>query len=152
MTRAPARVARGALSGLFFAAYGLFALPFALLLTVPVWPKRGIRAVVRVFYRLFVLFARLTRLFRVECSAADRAALRALRGKVVVMNHVSLIDIVILVAHLGDSVCIAKAAIKRNPFLSAVVKSVFIANDAGAERAFWKLLKPVSSWMSFFNT
>ena len=34
MTRAPVRVARGALSGLFFVIYGLFALPFALLLPV----------------------------------------------------------------------------------------------------------------------
>ena len=31
MTRVPVRVARGALSGLFFVAYGFFALPFALL-------------------------------------------------------------------------------------------------------------------------
>ena len=36
MTRVPVRVARGALSGLFFVAYGLFALPFALLLPIPI--------------------------------------------------------------------------------------------------------------------
>ncbi len=49
------------------------------------------------------------------------------------MNHVSLIDVCVLLAHLGDAVCIVKAAAKRNPFLSAVVRKVFIANDKGGE-------------------
>jgi 1-acyl-sn-glycerol-3-phosphate acyltransferase len=135
MTRVPVRVARGALSGLFFVAYGVFALPFALLLPIPIWPKKYVRAVLRALFRLFVFLARATRLFRVECSAEDREALRAFRGGVVVMNHVSLIDVVILIAHLGDSAGIAKAAAKRNFFLGAVVKSVFIPNDSGAEKA-----------------
>ena len=135
MTCVPARVARGALSGLFFIAYGFFALPFALLLPIPIWPKKCVRAVLRACFRLFVFLARITRLFRVECSAEDHAVLKALRGSVVVMNHVSLIDVVILIAHLGDSAGIAKAAAKRNPFLGAVVRTVFIPNDAGAEKA-----------------
>ena len=135
MTMSPVRFARGALSGAFFVAYGLFALPFAILLPIPIWPKKAVRAVLRALFRLFVFLARLTRLFRVECSAEDRAALRALKGAVVVMNHVSLIDVVILIAHLGDSAGIAKAAAKRNPFLGAVVKTVFIPNDSGAEKA-----------------
>lgn len=135
MTRNPVRIARGALSGLFFVAYGLFSLPFAFLLPIPIWPKKAVRAVLRAMFRLFVFLARITHLFRVECSAEDRAALRALKGSVVVMNHVSLIDVVILIAHLGDSAGIAKAAAKRNIFLGAVVKTVFIPNDSGAEKA-----------------
>ena len=135
MTRAPVRVARGALSGLFFVIYGLFALPFALLLPIPIWPKKLVRAAVRACFRLFVFLARVTHLFRVECAAEDRAALKSLRGAIVVMNHVSLIDAVILMVHLGDSTGIAKAAAKRNPFLGAVVRTVFIPNDSGAEKA-----------------
>ena len=135
MTRAPVRVARGALSGLFFVIYGLFALPFALLLPIPIWPKKLVRAAVRACFRLFVFLARVTHLFRVECAAEDRAALKALHGAIVVMNHVSLIDAVILMVHLGDSTGIAKAAAKRNPFLGAVVRTVFIPNDSGAEKA-----------------
>ena len=135
MTKIPVRIARGALSGMFFAAYGLFSLPFAVLLPMPIWPKKHVRAVLRAMFRMFVFLARATHLFRVECSAEDRAALKALRGAVVVMNHVSLIDVVILIAHLGDSAGIAKAAAKRNLFLGAVVKTVFIPNDSGAEKA-----------------
>ena len=136
MTRTVARVARGALSGLFFLIWGLFAFPFALFLPLPIWPKAFIRSALRACFRLFVFLARITRLFRVECSAGDRAALGALGGRVIVMNHVSLIDAVILFAHLGDSVCIAKAAERRIFFLAAVVKSVLIPTDLGAERTF----------------
>ena len=60
MRRAAARIARGALSGLFFVAYGLFAIPFALLLPIPVWPKKAVRAVLRALFRLFVFLARVT--------------------------------------------------------------------------------------------
>lgn len=130
------RVARGALSGLFFVIWGLFAFPFALLLPLPVWPKPLVRALLRACFRLFVFLARITWLFRVECTADDQASLRALRGRVIVMNHVSLIDAVILFSLLGDSVCIAKAAARRNFFLSAVVRSVLIPNDLGVERTF----------------
>ncbi len=133
MSPTPVRIVRGALSGFFFFAYGFFSLPFAVLLLVPIWPKKLVRIVVRAFYVLFVVLARATHLFRVECSSEDRSRLRSIRGSIVVMNHVSLIDIVILMAHLGDSTAIAKAAAKRNPFLGAVVRSMFIANDSGSE-------------------
>ncbi len=135
MTRRPVRLARGALSGLFFFSYGLFCIPAGALLFFPVWPKSLVRRVVRLFFRLFCFMAKTTRLFRVECSAEDRERLRSIRGSVVVMNHVSLIDVVILMAHLGDSAGIAKAAAKRNFFLGSVVRNMFISNDAGAENA-----------------
>ena len=91
------RVARGALSGLFFVIWGLFAFPFALLLPLPVWPKPLVRALLRACFRLFVFLARITWLFRVECTADDQASLRALRGRVIVMNHVSMVDPVLIV-------------------------------------------------------
>ena len=47
------------------------------------------------------------------------------------MNHVSLIDICVLLAHLPDAVCIAKASTKLNPFLAMEVRKLFIANDKG---------------------
>ncbi len=127
MTRPLGRIPRAALSGAFFALYGLFALPFALVL--PLLPGRAGRWCVRVFYMAFVASARATGLFAVERAGSGGAP----RGAVVVMNHVSLIDICVLLANLPDSVCVAKASAKRNPFLSAVVRRLFIANDRGWE-------------------
>ncbi len=128
MTRPWIRIPRACLSGLFFFLYGSFALPFAVL--IPVCPRSRGRAGVRFFYRLFVWCARLTGLFTVTADAFPDASPR---GRIVVMNHVSLIDICVLLAHLPDAVCIVKAAAKRNPFLSAVVSRLFIANDTGGE-------------------
>ena len=129
MNRPWIRLPRALLSGAFFIAYGLFALPFAALLPLPFVPRRLGRLGVRLCYRLFVALAGATGLYRVDARGVQRAT-----GRIVVMNHVSLIDICVLLAHLPDAVCIAKAAAKRNPFLSAVVKKLFIANDAGPER------------------
>ena len=117
---------RSALAGAFFVGYGLAALPFAPLLMLPGWTGRGTRRVIRVFYRLFVGLAARTHLFRVTMDETTRMALRDCRGKVVVANHVSLIDIVILLAFLPDSTVLAKAATLRNPFLGMVVRRGFI--------------------------
>lgn len=134
MSRSWIRLPRAALSGAFFVLYGLLALPFAILLPFPFVPKSWGRWGVRFFYRLFVLLARWTGLYTVRhTSCARRPAEKGGQGRIVVMNHVSLIDICVLLAHLPDAVCIAKAAAKRNPFLSAVVSKVFIANDKGGE-------------------
>lgn len=123
------RFARSLLAGAFFATYGAFALLFAPLLVLPVWTPRAFRAVIRLFYRAFVLCARVTGLFAVEVAPDDRARLAACRGCVVVANHVSLIDIVILLSQLGDATAIAKASVRRNPFLALVATKMFLIND-----------------------
>ncbi len=130
------RLARSCLAGFFFVAFalgslllGLLLFPVMLLLgTVPT-ARRRMRALVRTTYRLFVWVARVTGLFRVEISSEDRARLACLKGCVVVSNHLTLIDIIILIAHLGDATAIAKSAAARNPFYSRIVKSVFLVND-----------------------
>lgn len=123
------RFARGLLAGLFFLAYGIASLVFTLL-GVPFWcPARHVRAFVRGSYRFFVLMARATGLFRVVLSPDDRRALAACRGRVVVMNHLSLIDVIVLMAQLPDSSCVVKGGVRRNLFLRAVAKSVFLLND-----------------------
>ncbi len=54
------------------------------------------------------------------------------------MNHISLIDICVLLSVLGDAVCVVKAAAKRNPFLGVAVRKLFIANDTGVEETLAK--------------
>lgn len=127
------RFLRALLSGFFFVSYGVAALPFAVLLLLPIWPASAVRWVIRLFYRVFVFFAHLTRLYRVRVDAETKAKLRGCKGCIVVANHVSLIDICILFAHLPDSTALAKAQARRNPFLGMVVRKMFIANDENPE-------------------
>ncbi len=124
------RFARSILSGAFFALYGTLALLFAPALALPVWTKSAVRALIRFFYRKFVSVARLTRLFVVSVSGREYAQKeKNARGRIVAMNHISLIDIVVLMSILGDSTAIAKANVKKNPFLSQVSRKMFIIND-----------------------
>ena len=130
MTRPLTRFARAALSGVFFTLFGLVGLLYAVLLVPFAGSKRFVRGAVRLAFRAFVGLGRLTRLFTVAVSG-DTAAIR---GKVVVMNHLTLIDVVVLLAALPDSSCVIKGALKRNPFMRAVVKRVFLVNDDDAEK------------------
>ena len=125
------RLARSALAAAFFLAFGLGGLAIGCLCfpALAFCGRRPMRALVRASYRLFVWTARLTGLFRVALSPEDRARLAGLRGRVVVANHLTLIDIVILVALLPDATSIAKAAAKRNFFYSRIVRRVFLVND-----------------------
>lgn len=91
--------------------------------------RRRMRACVRLSYRFFVWAARVTGLFVVVASPETIRALSAMRGRIVVANHISLIDVVILIALLPDSTAVAKAAAARNPFYSRIVSSVFLVND-----------------------
>lgn len=126
------RFLRAILSGAFFLAYGAFALFFAPLLILPVWSKRVFRRTIRLFYQAFVLCARWTGLFRVDMDEATRKILASLHGVVVAMNHVSLIDIVVIIAHIPDATAIAKPAVLKNPFLAIVAKKMFIVNAGDA--------------------
>lgn len=127
---------RALLAGIFFLAYAVGSVVVGFLLFPVLFvcgrrreTPRRLRAVVRASYRLFVWAGRVTRLFRVEISAADRERLSAVRGAVVVANHLTLIDIVVLLAVLPEATAVAKAAAARNPFYARVVKSVFLVND-----------------------
>ena len=112
------RLLRSCLAGAFFAAFALGSLLLGFLL-FPILlacggdsgARRRMRTLVRASYRLFVSAARVTGLLRVDVSPED------------------LIDIVVLIAHLGDATAVAKSAAARNPFYARVVRSAFLVND-----------------------
>lgn len=123
---------RSILAGMFFVAYGALALAFAPILALPIWKARAFRAFIRFYYRVFVACARATGLFRVVIDEATRATLAALHGEIIVMNHISLVDIVIILAHIPDATAIAKPAVLANPFLSIVARKMFIVGGDDA--------------------
>ena len=125
------RLTRSGLAAAFFVAFGLGGLVIGCVCfpLLAFFPQRRMRALVRASYRLFVGAARVTGLFRVDISPSDRALLARTRGRVIVANHLTLIDIVILIATLPDSTSIAKAAARRNFFYSQIVRRVFLVND-----------------------
>jgi 1-acyl-sn-glycerol-3-phosphate acyltransferase len=80
-------------------------------------------------YGLFWRIARLSGMLRLEAGVLD--ALREERGLVVVANHPSLLDAVMLVARLPRCACIMKSSIARNPLLGPGAKLArYIRNDS----------------------
>ena len=119
------RLARGALSGVFFLSYGVVGILFTFLVLPFVRSPRAVRRTVRFLFRVFVATGRVTGLFTV----AVEGDLSSAAGRVVAMNHLTLIDVIVLMAHLGDATCVVKGAIRRNPVMSRIVRRIFLAND-----------------------
>jgi len=133
------RLLRSLVSGAFFVAYGagsvligLLVLPVAAVCGSRAGRGRRMRSVVRASYRLFVWAARVVWLFRVESS--DFARISSIRGSVVVANHLTLIDIVILMSILPDSTCVVKGAAASNPFLGCVVRPLYLVRGDDTEK------------------
>ena len=126
------RLPRSILALLFFLAFGIGGLVLGCVLFPPLMlfrARRAMRALVRACYRLFVWTACATGMIRVVLSPEDRVQLGAMRGRVVVASHPTLIDVVVLLALLPDATAVAKAAAGRNFFYSRVVNAAFLVND-----------------------
>jgi 1-acyl-sn-glycerol-3-phosphate acyltransferase len=121
-----------------FAIFGVGALALAALVIpaarLAAWRTPGDLTSQRWIQRAFRAFSRLGEalgLWSVEVHGAER-----LTGgpAIVVANHPTLIDVVLLIAHLPQADCIVKAAAWRNPFLRVVVGVAgYVPNDEGAE-------------------
>ncbi len=80
-------------------------------------------------FRWLLALMRLTGIARTDLAALD--ALRDDRGIVIVSNHPSLLDAVLVISRLPRVVCIAKAGNWDNPFLGAGARLAgYIRNDA----------------------
>ncbi len=80
-------------------------------------------------YALFWWAARLSGLLQMDARALDPLA--GERGLIVVANHPSLLDALMLVARLPRSACVMKASLAHNPFLGPGARLArYIPNDS----------------------
>jgi 1-acyl-sn-glycerol-3-phosphate acyltransferase len=80
-------------------------------------------------YRGYWRFTRPFGLLRLEAEALD--VLRDEGGLIIVANHPSLLDAMMLVARLPRSFCVMKASLMRNPFLaSGALLARYVPNDS----------------------
>ena len=105
----------------------------AALLLYPVLPRergrRVGRAMISFGYRSFWRVAALSGMIRLHSEALD--ALRDEPGLIVVANHPSMLDALMLVARLPRSACVMKASLMRNPFLWPGARLArYIRNDS----------------------
>jgi len=107
--------------------FGLFAIgslvisPLMLVLRRADWCQ----VVVRACWRPLLFLFELTGLIRVRYEGVGSP-----RGCVLVANHPSLIDVVMLVARVPRTLPVAKGALLRNPFVAAIVHAMALPDDA----------------------
>lgn len=104
----------------------------AALLLYPVLPRatgrRLGRAMIAYGYRVFWRITAALGMLRLDATVLD--ALRDEAGLIVVANHPSLLDALMLVARLPRSACIMKASLVHNPFLGPGARLArYIRND-----------------------
>jgi 1-acyl-sn-glycerol-3-phosphate acyltransferase len=86
------------------------------------------RAGIAFGYRIFWSAARASGLLRMQANALRELADE--RGLVIVANHPSLLDALMLVAQLPRSFCVMKASLMHNPFLGpGALLARYIRND-----------------------
>lgn len=104
---------------------------FPLMRWLPGDSERRAQWLVHLAFRGWIRFATLIGLFRVHWQGRER--LPSCGPAIVVANHPTLIDVVLLMASLPQADCVVKGAAWRNPFLRWVVAGAgYIRNDGGA--------------------
>jgi len=126
-------------TGLSFAAFGIGGLGLRVLvfplinLLIRKQERRTLwaRHVIRLTFRLFIDFMRILGVLRYNITGMERLQRH---GLLILANHPSLIDTVLLMAFVRHADCIVKGAMWRNPFTRGAVSAAgYISNEDGAE-------------------
>ena len=116
------------LLGLMSAGWNAVALLLYPLLPRETGRRLG-RAMIAYGYRVFWRIAAMSGMLRLDAEVLD--VLRDEPGLIVVANHPSMLDALMLVARLPRSACIMKSSLMRNPFLGPGARLArYIRNDS----------------------
>lgn len=114
--------------GLASLAWNAITLPLQALLDEAHAARIGRAAISRI-YRTFWRVAGWTGILQMDAQALD--VLRDEPGLIVVANHPSVLDALMIVARLPRAACVMKASLMRNPFLGPGAKLArYICNDS----------------------
>lgn len=126
-------------TGFCFACFGLGGV----LLTLFVFPlqklfirniikqKQMARKTVHYTFKFFIGLMAFTGVFKFDLVQAK--ALANKQGQLVLANHPSLIDVVVLISIIPNADCVVKAHLFKNPFLKGVVKNTGYISNADPE-------------------
>ncbi|WP_039017691.1 lysophospholipid acyltransferase family protein [Halocynthiibacter namhaensis] len=86
-------------------------------------------------FRVYILM--LEALFLIKVSTKDKHKLNSCKGCLIIANHPSLLDVVVLMSLMPRAQCLVKSALWDNRFLGGAVRSAgYIRNDVSSEQLF----------------
>jgi 1-acyl-sn-glycerol-3-phosphate acyltransferase len=87
-----------------------------------------VRAAIRYSFKFFLSFLEFLGIVKIETRGLDH--LQNMEGKLVVCNHPSLLDVVIIMTHLQNIQCVVNNKLWTNPFIGLIVRLAgYIRND-----------------------
>lgn len=93
--------------------------------------ERAARRLIRLTFRFFVRMMQACRVITVEVRGGERLQGG---GRLILANHPTLIDVVLLMALVDRGDCVIKGALGRNPVTRGTVRAAgFVCNDDGGE-------------------
>lgn len=133
------RIWRRIMTGFCFALFGtggllLSAIWFNLLLVLvrdKIYRRRISRRSIAISFRFFLMVAKKLGVLDYQIEGGD--ILRQERGCLVVANHPTLIDYVLLASLMPETDCLVKSALLKNPFLGGVIRAADYLTNSQAD-------------------
>ena len=123
-------------TGFCFALFGLGGLFMSvtilplqrLIISDKLKQKAVARMTVHYGFRIFVNTMQFLGVFRVKINGAKQ--LQQLKGKIIIANHPSFVDVVVLISQIKNADCVVKSHLFKNPFMRGVLRaSGYISNS-----------------------
>lgn len=93
--------------------------------------KQLARTTVHHTFKWFISFMASVGVFKFDLESALK--LKDLQGHLILANHPSLIDVVVLISIIPNADCVVKAHLFKNPFIRGVVKNTGYISNADPE-------------------
>lgn len=106
---------------------GLIIFPTILLLFRGERQRRILSATIHHTWGFFIRLLSIQRLISVQ--SPDYAKFHQLRGQIVIANHPSLLDVVIMVSMIPKSICVVKENLFHNFFIGRIVRRIYLSNS-----------------------
>jgi len=134
------RVWRGFGTGLFLAIIGiggtaLAMTVFPMIAALTRDPERRRLRIQWVLHQSFKIYCRAIHVLKVaDVEMVGTEQLRGLKGAMIVANHPSLLDVVMIMAAIPNVQCVVKGGLWKNPFFRLTVEGAgYIRNDLAPE-------------------
>jgi 1-acyl-sn-glycerol-3-phosphate acyltransferase len=122
-------------TGMSFVAFGLCGLAFSLLMfpLASLWPhrasrQRAVAELIHVFFRALVWVLRIVGVMKLDVAGVE--ALRARRPAIVVANHPTWLDVMVLLSLTPRACCVVKSTHWGNPCFWGIVRAASYVSNA----------------------
>lgn len=125
-------------TGVSFVTFGLggvlLSTTFIPLLYLLIWStpqrKRVAREIVRCSFKAFTWWMKFLQVINYDFAADE---LKNARGKIIIANHPTLIDVVAIISLTRSPDCVVKAELFSNPFVRVVIRSTGYISNCDSE-------------------